>query len=451
MKIIKYLFITLILFIGINVYAEGPKEDGYISFMTDPDSDDIYIYRQNGSTITPDGLSYDESTNTLTFNNFNLDVPEQGGQYGDIKIDNMGDITIKFVGDNIISFNKTFQSGFIVLDRNTNVNLEGPGNLKFTTNRYFISGTNGANVNTNNFNVDATFIDELRALFDIAGGTVNINDSNITLRGMFDIEMSGAFVNVTNSTINAIGGECQLTNLDEIIGSTINVRFCGLDAKHIKNSTLNLTGRPLGIGKYPQYEKTIEGSTINIKYGTYGLIVEGDPSDTAKLIIDNSNVNISPLTGSEYDEFAQIYEDDVRDNVLGAPVSLFSLFSELEITGTEIVTGGSLYSSCGGALLFGQDVCVYYIAEEEIDGLIDTIIKAFTGQTFADEDNARIAKISKNIVIGTPEKQEEQQTDVIPNVPNTGISTIISVVLGVQILIAGAYILIKNSKKETIN
>lgn len=445
MKIFKYLFLIFVLFVGINVYAEVPSPNGYIRF-NNGDYTYTYLYSNTETQGTVDNVTYDLDNNTLIFNNYNI---EQKRKTPVFDIYNMGDITVKFVGDN--SINLLYEMGnmeFFQFDGENDytITIETSGSLNYTANgvTFLSCASSGGlcNININNANINLTAKDtNYGATFlfwPSQDSTLIINNSNIELHGSFDISTVDTIIN--NSVFNAVGGSCQLTNIKEINDSTVNIRFCGLDAKYIKNSTINIVGEGLYLSATDNYNKTIENSTINIEYATSGL---NGGEDGKEIIISNSYLNIKPLTGTVLEEYIRTKGDMYDDlSVFDYKIAIFSLNASIKTEGTTIVEGGNIYSSCGGEQVFGEKMCIYYSAEEEVEDFINIYIRIITGQV-TETDKETIKQISNTIIISDPVPNQ-----IINNVPNTGVIAFIWALIGLIPLILGIY-LIKDRIKRT--
>jgi len=474
MKYIKYLFLTLILFIGINVYAEGPSSDGYIETRGDLGRSRISIFKNStGENNVLDGISYDLSTNTLTLNNYTgvfryeADTSLYDGGSSNLsyraafRFYNMNDVTVKLIGENNITCDTTFCYIFYY-NENTNFTIEGPGTLTVSGSSSFdflkSDGVNYANINKATINVtytgheiwDRKFVrGNFIGTHNYNAANININDSSITLNNMDSYNKNNGYsAKINNSEITLYNSEMSITEMED---TTINANISVLNVDKIKGSTINLLG-PMNFGT-PDGENIIEDSNIHIK-AVLGLIYSSTPK---ALEIINSNIVIEKMSDGEREEFFA-KNDDYNDNVKSLNIPFLSL-SEPSLTDSVIVEGGSLYSGCG--TYYGTNLCFYYIAEEEIPNFSESAVKLFVGDSLTSEDEERFAMLSTKVVIKDPRQEDPVEPDpdegdnsvideIIKNVPNTGIFTIVGMVLGIGILSYGVYIVLKASNKETI-
>jgi hypothetical protein len=499
MKHIKYLILTLILFIGINVYAEGPQSDGYIKYG------DEYLYNSgevyNGAV---EGFLYNPSENKLTIDSVN-------SQETTFSIYNMGDLIIEFSGTNTF-FKETFAKIFST--NNTNIIMQGDGSITVAGGKFLISDSNveikdvtiningeasvveaygdvqvtDARINLNSTkyhaagvagrnvylnNVTMTGYVGLTAILAI--NSLSIENSNINVasisRGYYATIHSGADININESAIivdkDAVSdlmveedqdyniaifagsegkGNLTIENSNIMIKDYTSINVAG--DLSIVNSAVNLKHHSLPVlGKL-----SVVNSNVDIAYYGIGLLVPSlDMQNNAVMengvLFENSVVTIKPA-GEEFKaKYIKRAELDSNNYHL-APVPFVTL-SNITLNNDDIIEGGSIYSACGN--INGLDTCARYISNEEVNS--DSLINYINSYGNSSEsDIANLSGLSKTIVISRPEEKQETSNiiDVIKNVPNTGIATFIGVILGIGILGCGIYLVIKANKKETI-
>ena len=478
MKKILFIIFAFILS-AIVVNAAGPSQGGYIRVKSSYDY--VYIYSQTETTSSVNGVSYDSSTNTLTFNGYN-ETFNQVGYGAKFQASNMGDLTVKFVGNNTVTVDAAAEAAttFVSGDSGTNLTIEGPGTITYTSvannrpGRLFEVATpvtiDGLNIefaaqNLNTFD---------SSIFDVNyQGEISINNANITMNSALPtIASNSSVISINNSTLDItnITNGINWFTITNILNSTINVERSTLVFGNINNSTININYGDLDddyhsdsalikdsdinmIGGSIELEcknVTIDGSTIKNKFpgsGYFGLTIDGYGVDDAVYTISNSVIELERAS----EDVSNQYFDLTGNSPLPFEMALIIGFGEgstFELINDEVAVGGKLYSSCT------QGLCMYYVAEEEID--LAGIYLRMANDNATQDDINELNKISSNVIIkpasasDEPAKEESVITEIIKKVPKTGISTVVSAVLGVQIIIAGVYILIKNTKKETI-
>ena len=431
MKVIKYLILSLILLIGINVYASNQ----YISYRDAYNDIDIYY---NGTILPgPSCMSYDDASNTLTFDNCNF-------VNSHISISDMGDITLKFIGDNNIEIanDSIYENSFINAANSTSITIQGPGNIN-------VSSHDNQSTQGDCF-LDLYYND-----------LITFDSVNITLDSSNDYEFQfienhyGPVVTINNSNISGLGkGDDWSEDIAEIIDSTINIEYFNIYVKHIKNSTITGIGR-IHIEADSDFSKQIENSTINLKYAEIGLEIN-DSQAGLPITIEDSYIVLDRLTGSEYTKYLEKYQYvptfDHLPMYAVAPQGVTVSF-----VNTDVVEGGKMLTSCGN--VGGNNLCVYYvggdITEEENAQVIGIAAKAMAGYSLSAEEKALINKTPLRVVLGkpkvgpepTPEPDPGKEDEIIHNVPKTGIIVVLGTLIGISALVAGCYLVYNTNKR----
>ena len=277
-KIILVLVISLIGIIKVNA--------GYIRISTD--NLDKYLYG-NSDLITIDGITYDENTNTLTFKNYS-----DATSY-DIGIYDLGDVTILIDGESTLK-----------------------GRIRSNTNSITIKGINNGTLNlssqgiensNNQLNVEDVTLNLINA--DFMYGSPGLSAKNIVINNSIINSSTYLFaptiaasenVEITNSTINDdsynllfnIAGKTikiKQTNInvknrlyDEVYESPVLAKF-GVTHSEVRESILQL------LSEEPSYYKPYYRNGV-MNYRIIGLSLLAGSNLTNDLIIEDSNVSI---------------------------------------------------------------------------------------------------------------------------------------------------------------
>ena len=433
MNRIKYFLFVITAFI-LGITMVNAKEISIkVGIATDERENPIIIY--DGTTVhNTENIMYDESTNTLTFNN---NMCSDIGYRPEGIITDMGELNIVINGKNCIKDSENHTIYFDVT--NTILHFSGKGTFVTHFNAedndvYFDNFEGAAGI----IEADNIYINNSKIYNNMPGDADDINWEQHYLAGF-----EANSITLTNSVF-----EVNNQLYDEHYWTTLFTSFDGgvitIDNSNVKiQSVAGLTGNKINIVNNStvdiySFQAIIPGklnialSTVNIKYGFYGIFAEGG------LNINNSKVNLEYINSGLMSEWIEAM--GVSDGI-----KLPILTTNLEITGdVEILEGGNIYSDCQGE--GDEQVCVYYIAEDEVDGILEVIMRMM-GDELTAEDMETLNKLSVNVRIGRVEPEPEE---VIQNVPNTGIFTIIGAVLGVGVLSCGAYLLIKSKKKTNV-
>jgi hypothetical protein len=515
----KKLLLIITLFIAgiVAVNAAGPTEHGSLHigenviYCADNDCTISQVngisYNASTNTLTLnnfDGTSYEE-LHVASMGDLNIEIKGTNTLAGGIvSYDNNEASNLNFIGNgtlNLTGLGISVYSGDISVDGPT-INLNGNNDL-----------FKGENIDISNSNI--TY--EGSEVVIRPGGNVNITKSKITFNNCYrfiytdeDITITDSvikgtskkdtivakYLDITGSEITAYsyGGWIITTDMTTNIvnssitsiynsethditdqngdnyskGISVGAHF-NVDNSEIK---INVNGEAMFVGLL----NATNNSDIDVS-GLGGILAYGDISlDSSKvksrgylysmiaynaIETNDSIIDIDRVSGDDFDRIDSLYKNGISPFIdvnipgfIGIGYDMMGTGTKTKITGSYgIAEGGNLYSSCDPS---DPNMCMHYVAENEIDGLYEVIIKAMNGDTLTDEEKGKMSQISTRVLIGDPnEKQElneESETiiDIIKNVPKTGISTMISLFFGVQLLIVGGYLIINKTRKKTI-
>ena len=497
MKIRNILFILFVFVAGmltvnaeeVYIYEEAQQFNNEYTW--------IYSDENPSWVVEVDGITYDHDTRTLTIENYNNSI-------GHLVINGAEDIAKLIVnGENTLASTNWFKEHIIngtltvnkIATENSNGVISGDGTINLFD-EIFATTISDVTINfagkNNSSNIEVDTLDKVT----IKGEQNNLG--YINAKNVKDSKITGTFKSrfLTNNGVSKITGttidvEGQEDNSPAIIMSFLYVENSNIKIKSnatspsgcimaffatIVNSNINIIN-PNGMGFIVNALTILNGSNVNInaKYGSidaypiqnwqnyiddywndeysflfpvekYNPLLKEPPVDS--LNIDNSTVKVEysdigvAVTGGGYTGVLNINNSSVEitkkeGSQYGIPVAVMTTPGKenvISIENSEILEGGQVYSD----VLSDQEHVLYYISNEKLDGIFEIVNKMFE-VSLTEEEQAMLAKLPKKIVIGVPQTDD----DTIHNVPNTGISTIVSAALGAQILIAGSYILLK--------
>ena len=254
----------------------------------------------------------------------------------------------------------------------------------------------------------------------------NIIDSTIKIKSeilplVISDGAEGSDLNITNSTIDIEGGYYQgaiaLGPIANITNSKINIKAGTLSSNEsMFNPYAGFMAGQEDNGE-PIDKLNLKGSEVVIDGFASGLLVMGD------LDIDDTTIDITLLEN---------------------PTDEQKTFPALEGFGIEkiympIIAVGNITLSDNLKVTTGQRLNTLSIDTNEI---------SYFDKENIEINNKEFLSTASRLIIKDPTKDE--QKDIIHNIPNTGINTIISIILGSQLLIAGSYIVYTKTKKEII-
>ena len=486
MKIIKYIILSLILFIGINVYAEGPSQDGEIAIRHYPQTLK-YIYSNSNNTTTEECMNYDESSNTLTINNCNLQ---------DMYIDfsNMGDVKLNVVGENSIydgyhSISATYTDSLTVYGSGTLNIKDGIDaknlyikditiNIEVGNSSHAIYGKDYISVDNVTINALKVNNEVMQHIFWInnSEGTIEIKDSTIT--GYADVVFSSEYddtsliINNLNLSINGDFDDNQVysgTNFGNVSIANSNFEinkenFAGITAEEnltIVNSKIKLEKGYLEAPKtiineseitlngyiYPYGKLEINNSRVNLDVEesvNVGIIAQDIDINNSEVYVNNNSMIGIYVIKLDINNSTLDVQDIKNTNMpFQLPFYIYESGTENPITiggNSAILKGGNLYNDC--KIDSGETMCLYYFSDTEIEGSFEAFENAIDDNA-SSEDLEKIEKVSQRVLIGIP------QPEIINNVPNTGIVKVLCTIIGLGALGFGVYLIY--NKKEAIN
>ncbi|MBR3211245.1 MAG: carbohydrate-binding domain-containing protein [Bacilli bacterium] len=254
----------------------------------------------------PEGVTYNESTNTLTLTNFTGSSLEANGDY-----------TIILEGENVLD---DFYDGIII--RKGNLTIEGTGSL-----------------NANCFVIEGNL--------EINSGTISIDSQHNGI----DVEGD---LTINDGIINVISQEAGI----EIDGNiVINKGTLTIEGKHIGisiNGNLTINGGAISInsalGIVVESERISESGMSSFIINNGKLEVktasEGIKLDKSNLKINDGKITIQSKGETAFEGIAQVISDDYRP--------------EMTMSGGSIVLDGFTYAICFGTKfkLAGSDILI---------------------------------------------------------------------------------------------
>ena len=351
--------------------------------------EDIEINNTQISGIASEFMSHDSSpgNSTITINNSDIDVAASG-----TKFDRYATIT-----DSTIDFTYT----------------EAEKNILSNTQKY------------------NDIISEETVSFSLDNSTLTLKDTDIyggplTVKNGSTLNVEGGEVQVSGATINNSKVKFKNTRL-VIMGdfSLLNNAEFAIDSHSNNDMVLAVM----------QAKLTVDNSKLTMKNNaTYGIyLFDSD------LVVKNGIVDVTDVKNPDIQIQTPIFMVRYQDK---NPVTLEG--------DSKVIEGGKVQKAVvpDGA----NTMYFYYFAEEEIEGIVDAITRIDNGDmSHAEADMAAIDKMASRVLIHSSSLDNPTQatiTDIIKNIPKTGLFTIAGVVLGIGIISYGTYLIIKSNKKE---
>ena len=500
MKIIKYLLISLILLVGINVYA-----DSYIKYNISKGIDinqTVYLYSESQPAGTVDGISYDSSTRTLTLNNYTNPIERSIMK---LEFYNMGSINIQVVGVNDMKQNGINQTFYAT---GTNLNVSGTGTLNLygvgfqitdssslTINDITINGYGlpngwlvggGSSLTLNGVTAKYFYYSDGYQHHAFSSGNVRIIGSNIYGIAAPSIEADGD-VYIEDSTIKMLVKNIK-RDYDVAIGASGNVT--------IKNSNVEIEGERINensalasyfdgdlyIRNYSEesYNSQLQSMFADVPYNS-AMMAQGDTigiSAGNNVVIDGGNVKINGANkciltmgntgmnntdvelrcpygilnyGSDKSLTLSSSNLSIKDTALGINNATIivdensDFKSEImneELQESYVSFGISSFSAATSVNIELDDSRTLYVNGKEYTS---------NKQNLSASNSIEIKKVNQQGQDPqAPDNQKETIIDVIKNVPNTSIISFVGFTFGVAILVYGTYLVLKACKKETL-
>lgn len=251
--------------------------------------------------------TYDDTTKTLTLNNFVYE-----GTYG---INADSDLTIDLIGNNKITYSSDSGNASIAIDGNLTITSSDPSaevTADFDINR---SGVNGGGIQAVDLSIKGGIVTAISTKDGIkAGGDLTIKDATVTATGGDNddgIDAQGN-ITITGATVNATGGNSDGNGIfagSEITieGGTVTAKgwWSGINATDItiKNATVTAESDTYGI--YSNNAITISGTNTEVTVGcTTGLQVDTvniTGGSTVSITADTTAINSNTLkTGGNW-------------------------------------------------------------------------------------------------------------------------------------------------------
>ena len=313
MKIRSILFMIIIFIISIlNVNA------GSVKFG------DTYLYNNGPTGNTVDGITYDSSTNTMTFKNFN----NMDNSYPRVVFDGMGEATIVIDGANYF---------YGCINSTSNLTIKGINNGEFNVATGEMIGSNsGADLTINDLTINM-----VQSTYASGLAATNVVLNNVSLKGYsddsFGIIHGTSSVTINNSNLVDMGSYYHYGDMAFIMSDS--------GPTNINNSTITI--HPLGYDKdFSFLHSTNIQSNFNPSTNSYeevwfdgnGIISGG------KISISDSNVSINGkrtclLSNSSF----EVTNSNVDLQCYYGIQSASAVLNSGIINATKAITGVQLY------------------------------------------------------------------------------------------------------------
>lgn len=307
----------------------------------------------NGGSF--EGASYDPTTKTLSFNNYDG---------GPVKLGNIENLIINFEGDNTINAEENGISAF-----NCDVmTIQGSGNVTINAKEEGITVSSGS-----------LLVKDVNA---------TINTEGISIYSMGELEIKNAIINATSKNeytiANSVGNitfdnpKMTLKGHNGISGSVNTI---------VKGGTINIESDTSAFGDYGM-NLTIDNADINVKsnIGFEGFI---------KVIINSGNININAVYG--------IRSSEIEFN--GGTTKITSL--DEAHGGAVLATYACLTDGCisdnpeDGVIKMADGISIlegYSVVDTKIDNAASKVIG--NGTVIYDKDNNNFVNAAKSVTIG---------------------------------------------------
>lgn len=313
MKIRSILFMILIFMISILTVNAGSVKFG-----------DTYLYDNGPTGNTIDGITYDSSTNTMTFKNFN----NMDNSYPRVVFDGMGEATIVIDGANYF---------YGCINSTSNLTIKGINNGEFNVATGEMIGSNsGADLTINDLTINM-----VQSTYASGLGATNVVLNNVSLKGYsddsFGIIHGTSSVTINNSNLVDMGSYYHYGDMAFIMSDS--------GPTNINNSTITI--HPLGYDKdFSFLHSTNIQSNFNPSTNSYeevwfdgnGIISGG------KISITDSNVSINgKRTCLLSNSSVEVTNSNVDLQCYYGIQSASAVLNSGNVNATKAITGVQLY------------------------------------------------------------------------------------------------------------